>query len=281
MKKANLWIEERHQDILSLRYDIKKILYSKKSPFQHVQVVETEGYGKMLFNDKIAMLSEKDEFVYHEMIAHVPLFVHSHPQNILVIGGGDGGTVREVLKHPQVKKCTLVEIDSCVVEACKKFIPQTASQLDHARVKVHIDDGVKYVKNTTEHFDVVLVDSTDPLGPAIPLFDSQFYQNIHCILNEDGIVVSQCESPFYEGELQASMMRRLQEHFPIVEFYNYSNLVYPGGLWSFLFSSKKYHPIEDYDAHKTKGWDFQYYNSGIHKAAFQLPHFMKKTLGRV
>lgn len=276
-KHLGLYVEEKYKDWVTFRYDIKETLFSQKSDFQHVQIVETNGFGRMLLNDNIVMVSERDEFVYHDMIAHVPLFVHPCPKEVLIIGGGDGGTVREVLRHPTVKSCTLVEIDGLVIEACKKFLPQLSSKLTDDRVTVHIADGAKYVKEISKSFDVVIVDSTDPLGPSLPLFNSEFYQNIHHILNDDGIVVSQCESPFLEGEMQKSIVKILHSHFPIVSIYNYTNLTYHG-MWSFSLGSKKYHPTKDYDPKRTEGWNFLYYNSDIHTAAFALPTFMKKTL---
>lgn len=276
--KQDLWVEENYKNVVTVRYPIKEILYSQKSEFQHVQIVETKGFGRMLLNDNIVMVSERDEFVYHEMIAHVPLFVHPHPKSVLVIGGGDGGTVREVLRHPLVKECTLVEIDGFVIEACKKFLPQVSSKLNDNRVTVHVADGAKYVKETSKKFDVVLVDSTDPLGPSLPLFGKEFYQNVYRILNNDGIVVSQCESPFLESVMQLSIMKTLHNYFPIVSIYNYTNLTYGGGIWSFSLASRKYHPIKDYDAQKTQDWDFRYYNPDVHRAAFALPNFMKQAL---
>lgn len=273
-----MWVEEKHEDFLIQRYRIEEILYSKQSKFQHVQVVQTKGFGRMLLNDGIVMVTERDEFIYHEMIAHVPLFIHPNPQHVLVIGGGDGGTVREVLRHPTVKSCTLVEIDECVVEACKKFLAQTACQLDDHRVDLRIEDGVKYMKETTQVYDVIIVDSSDPLGPAVPLFNAEFYHNVYLRLAPDGIVVLQCESPFYETTLQKTMLQILKAQFPIVSIYNYSNLTYPGGLWSFGYGSKKYHPTKDYKAEKIEGWDFLYYNAGIHVASFQLPNFMQHNL---
>ena len=276
-KPSDLWVEERYKNWITLRYDVKKNLFSQKSKFQHVQVVETNGFGRMLLNDNIVMVSEKDEFVYHDMIAHIPLFVHPCPKDVLIIGGGDGGTVREVLRHPTVKSCTLVEIDGVVIEACKKFLPKLSSKLADDRVTIHVADGAKYVKETSKRFDIVIVDSTDPLGPSLPLFNSEFYQNVHRILTDDGIVISQCESPFLEEEMQKSIIKILHSHFPIVSIYNYTNLTYHG-MWSFAWGSKKYHPTKDYDSKKTEGWDFLYYNSDIHTAAFALPSFMKKAL---
>lgn len=278
---SELWMEERFRTFYGMRYRVKKTLFSGKSPFQSVDIYETYGHGKMLFNDGLAMVSERDEFIYHDMIAHVPLFVHPNPQRVLVIGGGDGGTAREVLRHKGVKQCVMVEIDEMVVNACRDHIPQTSAVFSHENFKLVIADAVKWVKqNKNEKFDVVLVDSTDPIGPAQPLFSKEFYSDVKSLLNENGIVVSQGESPFYEVEAQKSLLNILQTQFNNVGIYNFSNLTYPGGLWSFTFASDTVHPINDFDAKKVEqsGLEFEYYNSQIHTAAFALPQFMKNNL---
>lgn len=275
-----MWIDEKHEDFLKISYRTKEVLFSEKSEFQKVEIVETAGHGKMLFNDDLAMLSERDEFVYHDMISHVPLFVHPNPKKVLVIGGGDGGTVREVIRHSTVEKCVLVEIDPFVVEGCKKFIPQTSSALSDSRVEVIIADGVKYMAETSEKYDVVIIDSTDPIGPAAPLFNVDFYSNVKKVLSEDGIVVSQCESPFYFLPVQKAMMKLLGEVFSKVHLYNYSNITYPGGLWSFSFASKGLCPLGDFDRSRVEksGLEFSWYNENIHWASFQLPEFQRREL---
>lgn len=278
--QSELWIEEKFEDYLGLRFKIEKTLFSGRSEFQSVDVVETKGHGKMLLNDGLVMVTERDEFVYHDMIAHVPLFVHPAPKNVLVIGGGDGGTAREVLRHSSVNKCTMVEIDKMVVDACREFIPQTSKDLDNPRMNLVIGDGVKFVKETKEKFDVILVDSTDPIGPAQPLFGPEFYNDIYNCLADDGIVVSQGESGFYASEMQGKLLSIISERFPVSTIYNFSNLTYPGGLWSFTFGSKKLHPINDYDDKKVdeSGLEFQYYNKDIHRGSFAIPTFMRNNL---
>ncbi|EQC51957.1 polyamine aminopropyltransferase [Bacteriovorax sp. DB6_IX] len=278
---SDLWIEEKHEVGYGMRYKVENVLYSKKSEFQTVDVVETKGHGRMLLNDGLVMVTERDEFVYHDMITHVPLFVHPNPKNVLVIGGGDGGTAREVLRHPGVEKCTMVEIDGLVCEACMEFIPQTAEVLKgHDKLNLIIGDGVKFVEETTEKFDIIIVDSTDPIGPAAPLFGPEFYGNVKKCLADNGIVVSQGESPFFNGDIQKSMLKVLNDAFEKTFIYNFSNLSYPGGLWSFTFASNGLDPLKDFDESRVEksGLDFQYYNTGIHKAAFMLPTFEKKNL---
>ncbi len=277
---SDLWVEERYKDLFSIRLKVEEVLFSGKSEFQSVDVVRTKGHGKMLLNDGLVMVTEKDEFAYHDMICHVPMFVHPQPKKVLVIGGGDGGTAREVLRHPSVEKCTMVEIDGMVVDACREHIPQTAKDLDHPKMELIIGDGVKFVKETNEKFDVIMVDSTDPIGPAQPLFGVEFYQDVYNCLNDDGIVVAQGQSPWWENDIQQSLLGVLKQVFPANFLYTFSNLTYPGCLWSFTFSSKKYHPVNDFNPERVKasGLAFDYYNAGVHKGAFAVPSFVAKAL---
>lgn len=275
------WIEENHDGILALRYALKHVLFEGKSQFQTVTIVETEGFGRMLLNDSLVMISERDEFIYHEMIAHVPLFTHPCAKKVLVIGGGDGGTAREVLRHPQVEYCHMVEIDQMVVNACKQWIPQTAiGMTDNPRFKLDIADGVDYVATTDQRYDVILVDSTDPIGPAVPLFGDNFYRNVDRILTSDGIVVAQGESPVYAAEQQRSLLKTMGKLFPLVSMYNYNNMTYPGGLWSFAIASKQYHPVSTLDATRIANSEIQFswYNPATHQASFALPQFMLDNL---
>jgi len=277
---SNLWLEEKFEDFLGLRFKVEKILFSGKSTFQTVDIVETKGHGKMLLNDGLVMVTERDEFAYHDMICHVPLFVHPDPKRVLIIGGGDGGTAREVIRHPSVSHCTMVEIDEMVVQACKAHIPQTASALDDPKINLIIGDGVKFVKETADKFDVIIVDSTDPIGPAQPLFGAAFYQDVYRCLSDDGIVVSQGESSWYAMSIQQSLLTVLNQVFPKCFLYSFSNLTYPGGLWSFTFATKKHHPIDDFNPQRVNEnqLTFRYYNAGLHCAAFALPSFVKHDL---
>lgn len=271
-QQNNDWFEETHENV-ALRFRLKERLFSTQSDFQKVEVVETQGHGKLLAHDGMIMVTEKDEFIYHDMITHVPMFTHPNPKNVLVIGGGDGGTVREVLKHASVEKVTMVEIDGTVVEASKKFIPQTSSQLTDSRVTLLIQDGVKFMKESADVFDVIIVDSSEPIGPATPLFNVDFYKDVAARLADDGIVVSQGESPYYDMKMQKVLMKILAEVFPKVHIYNYCNMSYPSGLWSFTFASKGLCPFKDFDSTRVNK-TFQYYSVPIHYGAFLLPQFM-------
>ncbi len=271
------WFEEKHDDI-GLRFRLKNRLFSEQSEFQKVEVVETTGHGVLLAHDGMIMVTEKDEFIYHDMITHVPMFTHPNPKKVLVIGGGDGGTVREVLKHEGVQEVTMVEIDGMVVEASKKFLPQTSSMLSDPKVKLHIQDGVAFMKQSTDKFDVIIVDSSEPIGPATPLFNVDFYRDINERLVDDGIVVSQGESPYYDMKMQKVLVKILAEVFPKVHIYNYCNMSYPSGLWSFTFASKGLCPLRDFSEARVQQ-KFQYYSPEIHRGSFMLPQFMMDEHG--
>ena len=283
MDTLDLWVRETHQDAVALSFKVEETLFSGKSPFQQVDVVRTKDHGAMLLNDGIIMVSERDEYVYHEMIAHVPLFVHPAPARVLVIGGGDGGTVREVVKHDTASRVVMVEIDEMVVTACREHMPSLSHALDDPRVELIIGDGVKFVESAEETFDVVLIDSTDPIGPAAPLFDRQFYQNVAALLSEDGIMISQAESPFYDFTIQSAMLANQRPFFSRLHLYTFTNLTYPGGLWSFGFGAKTLCPLADFDRNRAgqAAFETRYYTPDIHMAAFMLPRFVQQNLSEM
>lgn len=274
-----LWVHDIHKDIVSLGLKVTQTLFSGQSRFQQIDIVESKGLGKVLLNDGLFMLSEADEFIYHEMIAHVPMFVHPSPKRVLIIGGGDGGTAREVLKHAVIK-VVMVEIDEMVVNACREYIPSVSCAMNDPRLEIIIADGVKYAAETREKFDIVIIDSTDPIGPATPLFDSAFYQNVSKILTDDGIMISQAESPFYDNDIQTSMFRNQRPFFQKLFMYLLTNMTYPGGLWGFGFASKGLCPIKNLKPERLRssGLSFKYYNEKIHHAAFALPTFIAENL---
>ncbi|MEM8643188.1 MAG: polyamine aminopropyltransferase [Cyanobacteria bacterium P01_G01_bin.54] len=280
MQPTRTWVTEAQGDYLELSYKIKAVLFSEQSPFQKVEIVDTDFFGKILLNDDLVMLTEKDEFIYHEMLAHVPLFVHPDPKRVLIIGGGDGGTAREVLRHTGVATCRVVEIDPVVVRACRQHLPGLASSFDQPRLALQIEDGVKFMADTAQTFDVILIDSTDPVGPATPLFGLDFYQQVARCLAPNGIVVSQAESPFMFAAMQRKLLEILCQCFEVVSCYNYSNMSYPGGLWSFAFASPQLHPLQDFESDRPAASDlsFRYYSSAMHQAAFTLPPFMRDRL---
>ena len=280
-----LWFTEKHTPNVRFSIKVDRQLYSGKSEFQRIDIFDSREFGRFLTLDGYMMLTEKDEFIYHEMISHVPMAVHPKAKNILVIGGGDGGTVREVLRYPTVEKIDLVEIDELVVEVCKKFLPQTAGALCDPRVNFYFEDGLKFIRHCKNEYDVIIVDSTDPFGPGEGLFTKEFYGNCYKALKEDGIMVNQHESPFYTEDAYAMQRahKRIVESFPISRVYQVHIPTYPSGHWLFGFASKKYHPLKHLREKEwnTRGIQTRYYTTTLHKGAFYLPAYVEELLKNV
>ncbi|MBN1957925.1 MAG: polyamine aminopropyltransferase [Desulfuromonadales bacterium] len=277
-----LWYTEKHSDNVGITLKITQTLFSGRSDFQQLEILDTLEYGRMMLLDGLVMVTERDEFIYHDMITHPALFTHPAPRKVLVIGGGDGGSIREIVRHPEVELAVLCEIDGLVIEKSLEFLPSMSSAIngEHPRVKLHVDDGLAYIRQHQGEFDVILVDSTDPIGPAVGLFEEDFYRLVFSALKEDGIMVAQSESPFYHAEIQKNMFRNLRTVFPIVEMYQAFIPTYPSGFWSFAFASKKYHPVRDFDAERAAKRDFhtRYYNENLHLGAFMLPTFAVENI---
>jgi len=270
-------IEFGHGSTLSIK--IKDVLYHGRSPFQEIAVLNTEKMGRLLVIDGVTMLTEYDEFAYHEMIAHVPLLVHPKPSRVLVIGGGDGGTVREVLKHPEVEAVHLCEIDEGVVKACREYLPSLASELDDPRVEIFYEDGAKFVADRPNSYDVIIVDSTDPFGPGQILFQEPFYADMKKGLTEQGIAVTQCESMYLHRPVIEGVYTFARKLYPTLGYYYTLVPTYPSGLIGFFFCSKKRDPLADLDerrAAKLRG--LKYYSPEMHRAAFALPRFAREFL---
>jgi len=277
----DLWYQERHNDEISLGLHVKTVLHSVQSPFQRVDILDTTGFGRIMTLDGLMMVTERDEFVYHEMISHVPLLVHANPKRVLVIGGGDGGTLREVLRHDSVQEAVLCEIDGEVVDAARKFLPYVASGLNHPRAKIHIADGVEFVRGSDAgSFDVVIVDSTDPIGPGVGLFSGAFYKEVRRILRPGGIVMAQCESPWENAIDLKKVYGNLKEAFQGVYAMTGTIPTYPFGYWSWGFASDTVHPHANIDMERARAIEktTRYYNSEIHAGAFALPNFLKQRL---
>lgn len=262
--------------------ETKNVLYSAKSEFQTIDIIDTKGLGKVLLLDGLVMTSERDEFFYHEMISHIPMISHPNPQKVLVIGGGDGGTVREVLKHDCVKEVVLCEIDGLVVDACKKYLPSIAGMLDDERVDIQVRDGIEYISQQENEFDIILIDSTDPMGPGEGLFTEEFYSDVNRALKEGGIMSAQSESPFVNQRQMKMMYPLLKKAFPKVNTFLGPIPTYPGGYWSWAFCSNTVEPLSFVDeerAQKISKYS-KLYNLDIHRAAFALPNFVKKLVGQ-
>lgn len=268
------WFEEQ-LDIdkgRALRIRTRKLLENVQSDFQEISVFDTDAFGRMLVHDGVIMLTEFDEAHYHEMIAHVALITHPSPADILVIGGGDGGTLREVLRHPRVQTARLCEIDPMVVEVCRNHFPGLSSSFDDSRVSLHFEDGAEFVKRHTAAFDVIIVDSSDPVGPAEVLFQKEFYRSMRNALKPGGIVITQSESFMYHAELIGKIASFCRTIFPLYRYYYTMVPTYPSGLIGFSFCSLGPDPLNEVDLERiTALGQMRYYSAEIHRAAFTLP----------
>lgn len=280
-----LWFSEMHTPEVKLSIRIDKQLFTAQSEFQRIDVFESKEFGRFLTLDGYMMLTEKDEFIYHEMIVHVPMAVHPDVKKVLVIGAGDGGVVRELTRYHTIEQIDLVEIDPLVVQVCREYLPQTACCLDDERVQIHYQDGLKFIRRCEDEYDLIIVDSTDPFGPGEGLFTKEFYGNCYKALREDGIMVNQHESPFYTEDAVAMQRahKRIVESFSISRVYQAHIPTYPSGHWLFGFASKKYHPIKDIRVKEWKelGIKTKYYNINLHKGAFALPNYVEELLYHV
>lgn len=270
-----MWFTEEDRDNLKLDYRIKDIIYSENSSFQKVIILDSYDFGRMLVLDGAIQTTALDGYIYNEMIAHIPLNVHPNPKNVLIIGGGDCGAAREVAKYPNIEIIDMVEIDQKVVEACKKYLPEVSGNLSDPRINFIYEDGTAFVKQKRDYlYDIIIVDSSDPVGPAVQLFQQEFYNDLYDILQDDGLMVCQSESPIFYSEMMVSINRRLNKLFPIVRVYMATVPTYPGGFWTFTMGSKKYGEANPEKFDK----DTLYINKDIIRGCFALPEFIKKIL---
>lgn len=272
-----LWLTEKHTEGYSVNWRIKETLHSERTSFQNLAIVDTVEFGRALILDGIVQTTLQDEFIYHEMIALPALFTHPCPKKVLVIGGGDGGTIREVLRHQAVEQADLVEIDEKVIIACRKYLPEISCALTDPKVRIFVEDGLEYVKKKKNYYDVVLVDSSDPIGPAENLFHEDFYRDVFSTLKDDGIMVCQSESPLFYKDVLANVHKSISNIFPITKTYLTAVPTYISGFWSFTLGSKKYDPLEvKLQKDVIDKLDTKYYNAAIHKGAFVLPTYVSK-----
>lgn len=284
--KRNVWLTDKDENqAFSLRHSGEKI-YDKRSEFQHTKIINSYAYGKALIIDNMVMTTERDEFHYHEMISHPAMLSHGHVKKALVIGGGDGGTVRELLRHDEVEEVIMIEIDPNVVEASRLYLPTISSAFKDPRLELRIMDGIKYVAESQDnYFDAIFVDSTDPVGPGEGLFNSTFYNNCKRILKDDGILVVQGESPQFHREVFVEINKLFKSIFGKENVYTllFSAPTYPSGIWAFQIAtmSNDLDPrVFDVETATkfAKKHNLKYYNSGIHQAAFKLPTYVTNLL---
>jgi spermidine synthase len=264
---------------------IEEVLFSEETPYQKIEVFKTDTWGNMLVIDGMVMLSEKDEFVYHEILSHVGMFSHPDPERVLIIGGGDGGTAREVLRHPSVKQVDMVEIDEAVVRASKQFLPEVGNW-DNPKLNVVFQDGIQFVQQIKNPYDVIIIDGSDPVGPAKGLFETDFMQACYDGLTDDGVLVAQTESPWipdYHKSMN-QVFGALENIYDISMMFLAYIPLYPSGMWSFAFASKGIDPLGEEtisrvgNGLKEFGGKLKYYNVDIHKSCFALPNFVADIL---
>ena len=277
-----MWFHDEHTDNVKLAIRVDYQVFSAQSEIQRIDVLESKEFGKILVVDGDLMLTEKDEFIYHEMISHVPMAVHPQVGKILVIGGGDGGVVRELAKYDTVEQIDVVEADPLLVEVCRKYFPQMACSLNDPRVHIYHEDGLRFIRSKSDAYDLIIIDSPNPFGAGEGLFTKEFYGNCFNALHEDGIMINQHESPFYKEEaFQCQRMhKRIIESFPISRIYQAHIPSYPSGHWLFGFASKRYHPIHDMDGiqWKLRGIQTKYYLPRLHEGVFALPAYVEELV---
>lgn len=277
-----LWYTEQHTENVKFTIKVDKQLYSEQSEFQKIDVFKTFEFGNILVLDGYLMITEKDEFIYHEMIVHVPMATNPNIKKVLLIGAGDGGAVRELTKYKTIEHIDMVEIDKQVVDVCREYFPKTSCKLDDERVHLHFQDGLKFVRTKHNEYDLIIVDSTDPFGPGEGLFTKEFYGNCHNALKDDGILVNQHESVYYEeyAEAMKRAHQRINELFTVAKVYQTHIPTYPSGHWLFGFASKVYDPLKNLNAQKWNdlGLKTNYYNTELHVGCFAIPNYVIQAL---
>ena len=277
----DLWFTEYYTKNARFSIRINNPVISVESEFQRIDVLDSYLFGRILVLDGYLMLTEKDEFIYHEMMTHIPMAVNMGIRDVLVIGAGDGGVIRELTKYDSIRRIDMVELDKLVVDICREYLPQTSCKLDDPRVHIYYEDGLKFVRRKSDEYDLIIVDSTDPFGPGEDLFTREFYGNCYKALKGSGILVNQHESPYYPNDARAMQRahKQIRSVFPVALVYQAHIPTYPSGHWLFGFASKGLDPIADLDP----GWDSlgfktRYYNTELHKGCFALPSYVKELL---
>jgi len=274
------WYVEALDGECGLTIRIERMLYESQSPFQKIEIFENKTLGRVMALDGAIMLTERDEHCYHDMLVHPAMLASPHPKRVLVIGGGDGGTLREVLKHPEVEEAVLCEIDGEVIEASRQFLPTLAVNFDHPKAKLHVGDGVAYIRENQNAFDVILIDSGDPVGFAEGLFREPFYRDVKAALKKPGIIAQQTETPYLAMMNWGRTFGELRKVFSEVHVYAGNVPMYPGGYWTYAFASPDLDPWECFDPERVKKLgELKYYRAGLQQAAFVLPGILKGAEG--
>lgn len=276
------WFSEFHTGNVKLSVRVNKQLFAGESEYQRIDVFESPEFGKFVALDGEIVFSDADEFVYDEMVTHVPMAVHPHVKNVLIIGGGDGGVAKELIRYPDIETIDVVEVDKMFVDVCRDIFPEVAAGMNDPRVNIHYEDGLRFLRSKRSQYDLIINDSTDPFGHTEGLFTKEFYGSCYKALREDGIMVYQHGSPFYDEDEQAcrDMHRKVYRSFPISRVYQAHIPTSPSGYWLFGFASKKYHPLKDFrpEEWNALGIKTEYYTTNLHLGAFMLPRYVEDLL---
>lgn len=278
----DFWFSELHTPSVKLSVQVDRQLYSEENEYIRLDIFESPEFGRFLAVDGYIITTERDEFIYHEMITHIPMAVHPDPKRVLVFGAGDGGVVRELLKYPNLQRIDMVEVNEGVVEACMKYLPFCASGLEDPRVTIYSENPLRFIRHIENEYDVIIVDSAGFYGPGESLLSREFYGSCCRALKEDGIMVNQHQSPFYdEDRLETQKAhKRILENFPISRVYQAHIPSYPSGYWLFGFASKLYHPVKDLHSKRWRslGIETRYYTTNLHRGCFALPAYVERML---
>lgn len=279
------WFSEHHTENVKISLKVDKQVYSEENEYYRIDVFDSYEFGRFIAIDGYIVTTEKDMFIYHEMLSHIPMAVHPNPQNILVFGAGDGGVIGELLKYPEVEHIDVVEVNEGVINVCRQYFPKTAKSLDDPRVEIHSDNVLRFIRHIVDKYDVIIVDSAGFYGPGESLLTREFYGSCYKALKEDGIMVNQHQSTFYEDDSRETQKahKRIWESFPLSKVYQAHIPSYPAGYWLFGFASKKYHPVTDLRANEwnARGLKTQYYTTNLHRGCFALPAYVENMLRHV
>jgi spermidine synthase len=275
--EEELWLYDDVPELdLDIGYKVNALLHYEQSPYQEISVIENKGFGRMLVLDGTPQYTTNDGFIYNEMIAHVPLITHPAPKKVAIIGGGNCGPAREAVKYPEVEQVDVVEIDKRVVEVCRTWFSADVDSLG-GRVNLVHRDGAEWIQEQKGAYDVLIVDRSDPYGPATVLYKPTFYQDAYHCLREDGIAVFQSGSPYYYAHILRDTVRNLGKLFPVVRTYLAAVPTFPGGIWSFTLASKKWDPLQA-DVNRLQWQDARYINPETLRASFALPNYVRERL---
>ena len=279
---AEVWFSDFQTDNVKLSIRLDRQLFSADSEFQHIDVFQSPAFGRFVALDGDVIFSEADEFIYNEMVTHVPMAVHPQVKKVLIIGGGDGGVAREFTAYPEIEEIDVVEPDEQFVEVCKEYFPEAAKGFEDSRVQVFYQDGLRFLRGRSDEYDIIINDATDPFGHTEGLFTKEFYGSCFKALRADGIMVYQHGSPFFDEDESAfrSMHSKVYRSFPISRVYQAHIPTCTSGYWMFGFASKKYHPIDDFDPARwnARGLKTEYYTTNLHIGAFMLPKYVEDIL---